>query len=140
MTHHSTYEGTPEWYYSNSYVLPSVRARVILGVAPHLDGEELGPIATIQLLEAVHRYPRRPRNELQQTCSHLIGEGQHHLECIPSMFTFRLTVPNERKSENVLEQCVYKLSLHKQLSLSQSGMFKGESNFMHPCSYILIHA
>lgn len=102
-------------------VLPSVRARVILGVTPHLDGEELGPIAAVQLLEAVHRHPRRPRDKLQQTCSHLVGEGQHHLECIPSVCTIRLTATKEIKSEKVLEHCVYTLYSHKQLSLSQRG-------------------
>lgn len=72
-----------------------MRARVVLGVTPHLNGEELGAIAAIQLLEAVHGHPRRPRDELQQTCSHLIGEGQHHLERIPSMCTFWLTAAKE---------------------------------------------
>lgn len=119
-------------------VLPSVRTRVILGVTPHLDGEELGPVAAVQLLEAIHRHPRCSRDELQQTCSHLVGERQHHLKCTPSVYTFRLTVPKEIKREKVLEYFMYipVLYSHIQLSLSQSGMLKGKSNFILLCSYI----
>ena len=38
---------------------------VAVGVAPLLDGEQLGPVAAVQLLEAVHRHARCPRHELE---------------------------------------------------------------------------
>ena len=42
-----------------------VRPGVAVGVAPLLDGEQLRPVAPVQLLEAVHRHARRPRHELR---------------------------------------------------------------------------
>lgn len=57
-----------------------MRSRVVLGLSPHLDSEQLRPVAAVQLLEAVHGDARGAGDKLQKTRSHLIGEGQHHLE------------------------------------------------------------
>ena len=38
---------------------------VAVGVAPLLDGEQLGTVAAVQLLEAVHRHAGCPRHELK---------------------------------------------------------------------------
>ena len=43
---------------------------VAVGVAPLLDGEELGAVAAVQLLEAVHRHARRTRHKLQDKKRH----------------------------------------------------------------------
>ena len=42
-----------------------VRPGVAVRVAPLLDGEQLRPVAPVQLLEPVHRHARRPRHELR---------------------------------------------------------------------------
>ena len=47
---------------------------------PHLSMvEELRSIATVQMLEAVHRDARRPRHKLQQSGSHLGSHPKHRL-------------------------------------------------------------
>lgn len=46
--------------------------REAVGVAPLLDGEELRPVAAVQLLEAVHRHAGGARHELKESEG---GEG-----------------------------------------------------------------
>ena len=55
-----------------------MRPGIVGGVAPLLDGVELGPVGAVQLLEAVHGPPARPRHELQQPRAHLVAEGEDH--------------------------------------------------------------
>ena len=55
-----------------------MRPGIVGGVAPLLDGVELGPVGAVQLLEAVHGHPARPRHELQQPRAHLVAEGEDH--------------------------------------------------------------
>lgn len=54
-----------------------VRPRIIFRRAPLLDREHLRSVRAVQLLEAVHRNAARSGHELQQSGTHLIGEGQH---------------------------------------------------------------
>ena len=37
---------------------------IAVGVSPLLDGEQLGTVTAVELLESVHRHARRPRHEL----------------------------------------------------------------------------
>ena len=60
--------------------LPGVGTREIIRRAPFFDGERLGAITSVQLLEAVHWDAGRSGNELQHARAHLRIEGQNHLQ------------------------------------------------------------